>query len=74
MGAHRDGGVTVLETTAGPVGARWVVNAAGVEADTVAAMAGGAALSSWPRLGQAWLLDRELGGTSARSSAASRTR
>ena len=60
-GAHRDGGVTVLETTAGPVGARWVVNAAGVEADTVAAMAGGAALSSWPRLGQAWLLDRELG-------------
>ena len=59
-GAHRDGGVTVLDDHH-PVGARWVVNAAGVEADTVAAMAGGAALSSWPRLGQAWLLDRELG-------------
>jgi glycerol-3-phosphate dehydrogenase len=61
-GARREGDrLTVLETTAGPVGARWVVNAAGVEADTVAAFAGGAALSSWPRHGQAWLLDRELG-------------
>jgi glycerol-3-phosphate dehydrogenase len=61
-GFARDGErLTRVETTAGPVGARFVVNAAGVEADTVAGLAGGAALQSWPRLGQAWLLDRELG-------------
>ena len=67
-GAQRDGDrVTVLDTTAGPVGARFVVNAAGVEADTVAALAGGAELSSWPRHGQAWLLDRELGRHFAKS-------
>ncbi len=53
--------VTLVETTRGPLGARFVVNAAGVEADRVSELAGGEPLTGWPRLGQAWLLDRDLG-------------
>ena len=61
-GFRREGDrVTVVETTREPLGARFVVNAAGVEADRVSALAGGADFTGWPRLGQAWLLDRELG-------------
>ena len=39
-----------------------VVNAAGVEADTISRLAGGEQFRTWPRQGQYWLLDRELGG------------
>ena len=61
-GFRREGDrITVVETTREPLGARFVVNAAGVEADRVSALAGGADFTGWPRLGQAWLLDRELG-------------
>ncbi|MGN6378747.1 MAG: NAD(P)/FAD-dependent oxidoreductase [Gaiellales bacterium] len=41
--------------------ARHVVNAAGVESDTVSRLAGGEEFRCWPRQGQYWLLDRELG-------------
>jgi glycerol-3-phosphate dehydrogenase len=50
-----------VETPRGRLRARFLVNAAGVEADTVAALAGGEPMRCWPRQGQYWLLDRELG-------------
>ncbi len=53
--------LTHLETPHGPLGARFVVNAAGIEADTISQLAGGEPFSTWPRQGQFWLLDREIG-------------
>ena len=49
-------------TPRGRLRARFLVNAAGVEADTITALAGGDPMRCWPRQGQYWLLDRELGG------------
>jgi glycerol-3-phosphate dehydrogenase len=42
--------------------ARAVVNAAGLGAGRIAELAGGDDIGMWPRQGQYWLLDRELGG------------
>ena len=42
--------------------ARAVVNAAGLGAGRISELAGGDAFTMWPRQGQYWLLDRELGG------------
>ncbi len=54
--------ITAVHTPRGTVQTRFVVNAAGVEADTISALAGGEEFRCWPRQGQYWLLDRELGG------------
>jgi glycerol-3-phosphate dehydrogenase len=53
--------LTHVETPRGPLAAGFVVNAAGIEADTIARLAGGEPFSTWPRQGQYWLLDREIG-------------
>jgi glycerol-3-phosphate dehydrogenase len=58
---HR-GRIVGVETGRGRVGAGFVVNAAGIEAGRVSALAGGDEFRMWPRQGQYWLLDRELGG------------
>ena len=54
--------ITGVRTHRGTFRARYVVNAAGVEADRISALAGGEEFRCWPRQGQYWLLDRELGG------------
>jgi glycerol-3-phosphate dehydrogenase len=62
-GLERDGErIVAVHTPWGRVGARFVVNAAGVEAGRISALAGGDEFAMWPRQGQYWLLDRELGG------------
>jgi glycerol-3-phosphate dehydrogenase len=43
------------------IDARYVVNAAGVLADTISMLAGGDAFRMWPRKGQFWIMDREFG-------------
>jgi glycerol-3-phosphate dehydrogenase len=60
---ERDGD-RIVAVTAGDrrIATRSVVNAAGVEADTISGLAGGETFRTWPRQGQYWLLDRELGG------------
>jgi glycerol-3-phosphate dehydrogenase len=59
--AVRDGRVEAVETPRGRIGAGFVVNAAGLGAAAIAAQAGGDEFRMWPRQGQYWLLDRELG-------------
>jgi glycerol-3-phosphate dehydrogenase len=56
-------GDRITAVTAGGrrIAARAVVNAAGLEADTISRLAGGDSFRTWPRQGQYWLLDRELG-------------
>ena len=53
--------ITHVETPREVLGAGFVVNAAGIEADTISRLAGGEPFSTWPRQGQYWLLDREVG-------------
>jgi glycerol-3-phosphate dehydrogenase len=53
--------LVAVQTPAGQVRARWVVNAAGVASGTISALAGGEELHVWPRKGQYWVLDREFG-------------
>jgi glycerol-3-phosphate dehydrogenase len=58
--------ITGVRTPDGVFSARFVVNAAGVEADHISELAGGELFRCWPRQGQYWLLDRELGGRFAK--------
>ena len=53
--------LTHVETPRGTLAAGFVVNAAGIEADTISRLAGGEPFTTWPRQGQYWLLDREVG-------------
>lgn len=52
------GKVTAVETAEGVIRTRWVVNAAGVEADRVSAWAGDASFSIQPRKGEYVLFDK----------------
>jgi glycerol-3-phosphate dehydrogenase len=56
-----DGRLTTVLTPRGAISARYVVNAAGVQADAISALAGGEAFRMWPRKGQFWVLDRDFG-------------
>jgi glycerol-3-phosphate dehydrogenase len=58
---RRSSHLTSVRTPGGELIARFVVNAAGVFADTVSALAGGETFHMWPRRGQFWVLDREFG-------------
>src|SRR5205823_246962 len=57
-----NGRIAGVRTTRERLTARFVVNAAGLEAGRISALAGGDEFEMWPRQGQYWLLDRELGG------------
>jgi glycerol-3-phosphate dehydrogenase len=63
---RRDGRIAAVRTPRGRLTARCVVNAAGLEAGRISALAGGDEFEMWPRQGQYWLLDRELGGRFAK--------
>ena len=56
-----DGAVTGVETTAGKIQAKYIVNAAGLYCDEVAAMVGKADYKVNPRKGQFFILDRNTG-------------
>jgi len=51
-----------LQTSNGPIEARFVINAAGLFADRIAAMAGANAFAIHPRKGEEYLLDKRLRG------------
>ena len=55
-------GSFLLHTTAGDVEAKYVVNAAGVDADKVHAMVGGHSFTTLPNRGEYFLLDKAQGG------------
>jgi glycerol-3-phosphate dehydrogenase len=57
----RGGRIDAVETPRGRIGAGFVVNAAGLGAAEISAHAAGDEFRMWPRQGQYWLLDRELG-------------
>lgn len=59
---HEGGRILAVRTPHGTIGARCVVNAAGLGADQISSLAGGDEFTTWPRQGQYWLLDREIGG------------
>jgi glycerol-3-phosphate dehydrogenase len=56
-----DGRISALATPNETIHVRYLVNAAGVHADTISALAGGESFRMWPRKGQFWILDREFG-------------
>ena len=58
---EKKGETFLLHTTAGEVEARYVVNAAGVEADKVHAMVGGDTFHTLPNRGEYFLLDKTQG-------------
>ncbi|MCU0270227.1 MAG: NAD(P)/FAD-dependent oxidoreductase [Acidimicrobiales bacterium] len=62
LGLARNGDTWVIRTPAGPVHARYVLNAAGVFADAVATMAGVGDFTIRPRKGEEYLLDKRLAG------------
>ena len=55
---EKRGDHTVLQTTAGPLAARWVVNAAGLGSDLVDAMFGHARFTVTPRRGELLVFDK----------------
>ena len=57
----RDGLLTAVDTPAGRLRTRWVVNAAGLAGGCISALAGGEDIRIWPRKGQYWVLDRAFG-------------
>jgi len=61
LGIEHDGDLSSVITSRGRLCTRFVVNAAGVEADHVSAVAGGETLHTWPRKGQYVVLDRAFG-------------
>jgi glycerol-3-phosphate dehydrogenase len=62
IGFERDGdSISAVLTNRGAIRTRYVVNAAGMNAGTMSALAGGEPLSFWPRKGQFWLIDKEFG-------------
>jgi glycerol-3-phosphate dehydrogenase len=62
VGFELDGGrVREVHTPTGNVRARFVVNAAGLFADAIDALAGADPCRMWPRRGQYWVLDRAFG-------------
>lgn len=59
---ERSGGKVIgVRTPHGVVGARFVVNAAGLGLGTISELAGGESFRLWPRKGEYWLLDRQFG-------------
>jgi glycerol-3-phosphate dehydrogenase len=56
-----DADLVAVGTPDGPITTRFVVDAAGVRAGDVSALAGGEPVAMWPRKGQYALLDREFG-------------
>jgi glycerol-3-phosphate dehydrogenase len=58
---ERTGGYYTLKTTSGIFAARYVINAAGVDADTVHEMAGRPEFKIMPNRGQYYLLDKSEG-------------
>lgn len=61
LGIEHDGDLSSVITSRGRLRTRFVVNAAGVEADHVSALASGETLRTWPRKGQYVVLDRAFG-------------
>lgn len=61
LGIEHDDDLSSVITSRGRLCTRFVVNAAGIEADHVNAMAGGETLRIWPRKGQYVVLDRAFG-------------
>ena len=62
LGFTRSGDrLTAVDTPAGRLEAGFVINAAGVAAGRVSALAGGEEIKIWPRKGQYWILDRAWG-------------
>jgi glycerol-3-phosphate dehydrogenase len=57
-GVKRAGGLTTLHTSAGDVHARWVINAAGLGADTIDAMFGHQRFTVTPRRGELLVYDK----------------
>jgi glycerol-3-phosphate dehydrogenase len=56
-----DNRLDAIVTPQGRIKARFIVNATGVQADSISALAGGEPFTMWPRKGQFWILDREFG-------------
>jgi len=62
LGLATDGEVWTITTPDGPITARFVVNAAGVFADRIAAMAGASDFTIRARKGEEYMLDKRLRG------------